>query len=59
MKFRKMMGCIALGLTCAMIGAGATMAAQNTSGGGRSRHGGELGNDGCYQSVHRGGAAGA
>ena len=31
MKFRKMMGCIALGLTCAMIGAGATMAAQNTS----------------------------
>ena len=30
MKFRKMMGCIALGLTCAMIGAGATMAAQNT-----------------------------
>lgn len=26
-----MMGCIALGLTCAMIGAGATMAAQNTS----------------------------
>ena len=27
MKFRKMMGCIALGLTCAMIGAGATMAA--------------------------------
>lgn len=31
MKFRKMMGGIALGLTCAMIGAGATMAAQNTS----------------------------
>lgn len=31
MKFRKMMGSIALGLTCAMIGAGATMAAQNTS----------------------------
>lgn len=31
MKFRKMMGCIALGLTCAMIGAGATMRAQNTS----------------------------
>ena len=28
-------------------------------GGGRSRHGGELDNDGCYQSVHRGGAAGA
>jgi len=27
--------------------------------GGRSRHGGELDNDGCYQPVHRGGAAGA
>ena len=55
MKFRKMMGCIALGLTCAMIGAGGA----EHVGGGRSRHGGELDNDGCYQSVHRGGAAGA
>ena len=53
MKFRKMMGCIALGLTCAMIGAGATMAAQNTSAAA------ELDDDGCYQPVHRGGAAGA
>ena len=48
MKFRKMMGCIALGLTGAEY-----------VGGGRSRHGGELDNDGCYQPVHRGGAAGA
>ena len=55
MKFRKMMGGIALGLTCAMIGAGATMAAQNTSAAAE----GELDNDGCYQPVHRGGAAGA
>ena len=31
MIFRIMMGCIALGLTCAMIGAGATMAAQKSS----------------------------
>ena len=59
MKFRKMMGCIALGLTCAMIGAGATAGGAEHVGGGRSRHGGELDNDGCYQPVHRGGAAGA
>ena len=31
MKFQKLMGGIALGLTCAMIGAGATVAAQNTT----------------------------
>ena len=56
MKFRKIMGGIALGLTCAMIGAGATMAAQNTSAAAEAV---KLDKDGCYQPVHRGGAAGA